>query len=129
MINPIQQPGTGETQGAGRNTSAGAARATSSGKAAASSTSVLPSQDSVEVSSFSREVESYSQMLKTLPDVRPDVVANAREATQPSIKYPPLDIIAGIGALIGTNLKAVNVEAYKETMNRPPNPADTANQG
>lgn len=58
-------------------------------------------QDTAEMSAFSREHEMYMSVLRTLPEVRPDVVAKGREMLNPRTQYPPLDIVDGISTLIG----------------------------
>jgi hypothetical protein len=65
---------------------------------------VAPQEDVVEISSFGKEYEGYMKALKNLPDVRADVVAEVNERSAAPKPYPPLDIIAGISALIGQQI-------------------------
>jgi hypothetical protein len=58
-------------------------------------------QDTAELSSISQDHAVYLNALKQLPDVRPDAVSAAKRSIGATIKYPPLDVIAGIGKLVG----------------------------
>jgi len=62
---------------------------------------VSAQQDTAELSSVSQDHATYLNAIKGLPDVRPESVAAAKRSIGATIKYPPLDVIAGIGKLVG----------------------------
>jgi hypothetical protein len=62
---------------------------------------VSAQQDTAELSSTSQDHAVYLNALKQLPDVRPDEISAAKRSIGATIKYPPLDVIAGIGKLVG----------------------------
>lgn len=76
-------------------------------KAVGGSAPVTPPQDTAEISSFSQSIDGYMKALQSLPASRPDVVTESQGLTE-SVKnfYPPLDIIAGIGKLVGGGIEA-----------------------
>jgi hypothetical protein len=95
MVNPSNNNTTRAIEQA---VSTGAVRVSSKGIAASS---VSPQQDSAELSSASQDHAAYLDAVKRLPDVRPEEVALAKRSIGATIKYPPLDVIAGIGKLVG----------------------------
>src|SRR5579863_6506204 len=98
MINPIQ-PNAGVVRSSDK-TPAGTPP-----KGAVPASDVA-SQDIAQVSSFSQEYETFMNMLRGVPDVRPDTVSQARAAVNSSVAYPPLAIVSGIGNLVGNLPKA-----------------------
>ena len=57
--------------------------------------------DTAEVSSVSQDLETYMTRLRQAPDVRKDVVEDAKAAVAQTVHWPPLDIIHGISRLVG----------------------------
>jgi hypothetical protein len=96
MINPLQ--GNAGPVRSGQSVSSEAA------KAASKKTNAV-AQDTAEVSSFSKQHDELMQALRALPDVRSDVVSDVKDEAMGPGNYPPLDIISGIGKLIGKAIK------------------------
>ncbi len=94
MINPIQ-PNAGVVRSSDNTPAAGA-----SPKGAAPASDVA-SQDTAQVSAFSQEYETFMNMLRGVPDVRPETVSQAKAAVHSSVGYPPLAIVSGFGNLVG----------------------------
>ena len=57
--------------------------------------------DSANVSATAQSHAQYMNVLRSLPDVRPDVVAKTQEGMQSAVRYPPISIIDGLSALVG----------------------------
>jgi hypothetical protein len=95
MVNPSNNNPTRAVDQVAAANAAQAARQGSVGKAAGSA------QDSAELSSVSKDLAVYVNALKNVPDVRPEAVNSAKRAINTSLKYPPLDVIEGIGKLVG----------------------------
>jgi hypothetical protein len=70
-------------------------------KGIGASNGVSAQQDTAELSSVSQDHATYMNAIKRLPDVRPEEIALAKRSIGATIKYPPLDVIAGIGKLVG----------------------------
>lgn len=61
----------------------------------------VTSSDVAEVSTTGQDHAFYLSALRALPDVRPDVVEQTREAMQSVVRYPPMQIVDGVAALVG----------------------------
>jgi len=96
MVNPVNPSSDGIRA---------AEQAAQRAKTAAKTVRDATQQDTAEVSTFAKELEGFVDAARQLPDVRPEVVTRAKETILSTPDYPPLDVIAGFGNLMGTNLQ------------------------
>lgn len=94
MVNPTNNNTTRAIEAV----SAGAVQVSKKG---VGTSEVSSNQDTAELSAASKDHAVYMNALKQEPDVRPEEVALAKRSIGATIKYPPLDVIAGIGKLVG----------------------------
>lgn len=60
-----------------------------------------PAQDSVEISSISKQYLAYRAALNDEPDVRADVMEKIHALMHKDKNYPPLLVVQGLGKLLG----------------------------